>query len=91
MTGLIQLTDVEIDAVAGGNGLSQAISITANQTNTSTVTQTATATNNGAVGATASGTSSTAVAVGASASNEALVSQGNVIAASNSIRFGHRH
>jgi hypothetical protein len=89
MTGLIQLTDVEIDAVSGGN-ISQAIGISATQTNTSTVTQTATATNTGAVGATASGTNSLAAAVGASASNTALVSQGNVIAASNSIRFG-RH
>jgi len=88
MTGLIQLTDVEIDAVAGGN-ISQSIGISASQTNGSSVSQTATATNTGAVGAAANGTNSLAAAVGASASNTALVSQGNVIAASNSIRFGH--
>jgi phage gp45-like len=70
MSDLIQLTDAEIDLVAGGN---------ISQSNTSTVTQTATATNYGAVSATASGTNSVAAAVGADASNSALVAQVNSV------------
>jgi hypothetical protein len=70
MTDLIQLSDVEIAAVAGG-----AIS----QSNSSTVTQTATATNSGTVTASASGTGSLAAAAGAEASNFAEVSQVNVV------------
>jgi hypothetical protein len=89
MTDLIQLTDTEIAAVAGG-AIGQGINITASQSNTSSVTQSATAVNTGAVSATASGTGSTAAAAGAEASNVALVSQTNAIVASNSIRFG-RH
>ena len=46
MTDLIQLTDVEIAAVAGG-AITQTASVNAHQTNSSTVTQTATATNSG--------------------------------------------
>jgi hypothetical protein len=88
MIELIQLTDTEIDAVAGGN-LSQSISISARQTNSSTVSQTATATNSGAVTATA-GAGGTAAAAGAEASNVAVVSQTNAILAANSIRFGWR-
>jgi hypothetical protein len=88
MTELIQLTDVEIDAVAGGNGITQSISIRATQTNTSSVTQTATATNSGRVTASATGTGSVAVAAGAAASNVAVVSQANAIFAANSLRFG---
>jgi hypothetical protein len=88
MTDLIQLTDTEIAAVAGG-AITQSISIVASQSNSSSVTQSATAVNTGAVSATASGTGSTAAAAGAEASNIALVSQTNAIVASNSIRFGH--
>jgi hypothetical protein len=89
MTYLIQLSDAEIAAVAGG-----AISQTGNanynsQTNTSTVTQTATATNSGNVTATASGYGSLAAAAGAEASNYASVSQRNSISVSNSVRFHH--
>jgi len=86
MSDLIQLTDVEIAAVAGG-AISQSISISATQRNTSTVTQTATASNTGRV--TATGTGAIAAAVGVAASNFAAVSQTNVIVAINSVRFGH--
>jgi hypothetical protein len=89
MTDLIQLTDAEIAAVAGGN-ISQSIGISATQTNSSSISQSATATNSGGVAAGASGTNSTAIAIGAAASNTAEVSQTNAIIASNSIRFG-RH
>jgi len=88
MTELIQLTDAEIDAVAGGNGITQYISIRATQTNTSSVAQTATATNSGRVTASATGTGSVAAAAGAEASNVAVVSQANAIFAANSLRFG---
>ena len=88
MTDLIQLTDVEIAAVAGG-AIWQSIDIDASQSNTSTVTQTATASNTGRVTATATGTGAIAAAVGATASNFAAVSQINVIVAVNSARFGH--
>jgi hypothetical protein len=86
MSDLIQLTDVEIAAVAGG-AISQSIYIDADQSNRSTVTQTATATNYGAVSARASGYDALAAAVGASASNVAVVSQTNAIAAANSVRY----
>jgi hypothetical protein len=89
MTDMILLTDAEIAAVAGG-AIGQGINITATQQNSSTVNQTASATNTGAVTATASGTNSVAAAVGASASNFADVSQANILAATNSGRFG-RH
>jgi hypothetical protein len=89
MTDMSLLTDAEIAAVAGG-AISQSISISATQRNSSTVTQSATATNSGAVTANATGAGATAAAVGASASNFAAVSQANIIAASNSVRFG-RH
>jgi hypothetical protein len=88
MTDLIQLTDTEIAAVAGG-AIGQGITIQASQSNSSTVSQSATATNTGAVSATA-GAGGLAAAVGAEASNVALVSQTNAIVASNSVRFG-RH
>jgi len=88
MSDLIQLTDVEIAAVAGG-AISQSTSISATQRNTSIVTQTATASNTGRVTATATGTGAIAAAVGAAASNFAVVSQTNVIVAVNSVRFGH--
>jgi hypothetical protein len=87
MTDMSLLTDAEIAAVAGG-AISQSISISATQRNSSTVTQTATATNSGRVTATATGTATLAVAVGAEANNTAVVSQANVVAASNSIQFG---
>jgi len=86
MTDLIQLSDVEIAAVAGGV-ITQSVSISASQSNTSSVTQSATATNRGNVSATASGAYATAAAVGASASNYADVSQRNSISATNSVRF----
>jgi hypothetical protein len=44
MTDLIQLSDAEIAAVAGG-AIDQSISISATQTNSSYVSQSATATN----------------------------------------------
>jgi phage tail sheath gpL-like len=82
MSDLIQLSDLEIAAVAGGaqtNDISQS--------NSSTVTQTATATNSGAVTATVgAGSFNTAAAVGASASNFAEVVQSNHARASNSVR-----
>jgi hypothetical protein len=89
MTDMSLLTDAEIAAVAGG-AISQSISISATQRNTSSVSQSATATNSGRVTATATGTATLAVAVGAEANNTAVVSQTNAIVASNSVRFG-RH
>jgi hypothetical protein len=85
MTHLIQLSDAEIAAVAGG-AIDQSISISATQTNSSSISQSATASNSGAVTATAS-YGGTAVAIGAAASNTALVSQTNAIFASNSVRL----
>jgi hypothetical protein len=89
MTDLIQLTDVEIAAVAGGT-ISQSISVGASQSNSSSVSQSASASNSGAVTASAWGYDALAAAAGAQASNTAVVSQANVITASNSVRFG-RH
>jgi hypothetical protein len=86
MTDLIQLSDVEIAAVSGG-AIFQSIGISASQSNTSSVSQTAVASNSGAVTAVASGYRATAAAAGAQASNAALVSQRNVIAASNNLWF----
>jgi hypothetical protein len=83
MTDLLQLTDVEIAAVAGG-AISQSASVSAHQSNSSSVSQTAAATNSGAVSATnGAGNGNTAAAVGASSSNVALVTQVNVARASN--------
>ena len=89
MSDLIQLSDAEIAAVAGG--VTQSISISASQSNTSSVTQSATATNSGAVTATASGKDSLAAAAGAEASNTAVVSQANVIAAVNFSSSSRHH
>jgi len=86
MTTLIQLSDAEVAAVAGGQ-LSQSISITARQSNSSSVTQSASATNSGRVTATA-GAGGTAAAVGASATNLAAVRQTNAVIAVNFARFG---
>ena len=86
MTDLIQLSDAEIAAVAGG-AIDQSISISASQSNSSTVSQTASASNSGAVTATASGAGSTAAAAGAEANNTAVVRQANAIAAANSVRI----
>jgi hypothetical protein len=86
MTDLIQLSDVEIAAVSGGN-ISQSIGITASQSNSSSVSQSAVASNSGAVTAAASGSGALAAAAGAEASNVALVSQRNVIAARNNLWF----
>jgi hypothetical protein len=89
MADLIQLTNAEIDLVAGG--VYQNIYISASQSNSSSVSQSATATNSGAVSATANGNSVggslTVAAVGAEATNTALVSQANVIRAANVYRF----
>jgi hypothetical protein len=84
MTDLIQMSDVEIAAVAGGFA-----SVSATQTNNSTVNQTASATNSGTVSATNSGGGSgnTAAAAGAEASNFAEVSQVNVARATNHTRI----
>jgi len=81
------MTEAEVAAVAGG--VWQSISISASQSNTSSITQAASATNTGAVTATASGYGSLAAAAGAEATNIASVSQVNAIVASNSVRFGY--
>jgi hypothetical protein len=86
MTDLIQLSEVEIAAVAGG-AIDQDISISATQTNSSSISQSATASNSGAVTAAASDPNSTAIAIGAAASNTAVVSQANIISARNSVRI----
>ena len=80
MSDLIQLTEAEIDAVAGG--VEQVITIgtlSATQSAASTLTQTVSASNTGAVTATASGAGSVAAAAGAEASAYASVSQRNSI------------
>ena len=83
MSDLIQLSDVEIAAVAGGLAF-----VSADQSNSSTVTQTATATNSGAVSATnGAGSNNTAAAAGAEADNTAIVTQVNVARASNHTRI----
>ena len=83
MTDLIQLSDVEIAAVAGG-----VATVNATQTNNSTVNQTASATNSGAVSASNGiGSFNTAAAAGAEASNTAIVTQVNVARASNRTRI----
>jgi hypothetical protein len=89
MSDLIQLTDAEIAAVSGG-AISQSISLTATQSNSSTVSQSSSASNSGAVTATASGTNGTAAAAGAESSNFALVGQANIVAALNSVRIRGR-
>jgi 3-hydroxy-3-methylglutaryl CoA synthase len=88
LTTLIQLSDAEIAAVAGG-AIDQSISITASQSNSSDVSQSATASNSGRVTATA-GAGGTAAAVGASATNFAAVTQTNIVVALNLARFGRR-
>lgn len=83
MSDLIQLSDVEIAAVAGGLAF-----VSADQSNSSTVTQTATATNSGAVSATnGAGSFNTAAAAGAEADNTAIVTQVNVARATNHTRI----
>jgi hypothetical protein len=77
MTDLIQLSDAEIAAVAGG-AVDQAINISASQSNSSTLTQTATASGRGA----------SATAIGAAATNVASVTQSNTISAANLFRRG---
>jgi hypothetical protein len=86
MTTLIQLSDAEVAAVAGGQ-LSQTISISASQSNRSSVSQSATASNSGAVTANA-GANGLAAAVGAQATNTAVVTQTNAVIALNIARFG---
>jgi len=86
MTDLIQLSDAEIAAVAGG-AISQSLTVSATQSNSSDISQSATAVNYGAVTATASGYGATAAAVGAAANNYAAVSQTNAILALNSVRI----
>jgi hypothetical protein len=81
MTDLIQLSDAEIAAVAGGD-VDQSISISASQSNSSSVYQSASSSNSGAVTATA-GAGGTATAIGSAASNTAYVSQSNAIIAAN--------
>ena len=87
MTDLIQLNDVEIAAVAGGD-IYQSASVYAYQSNSSSVDQYASATNSGEVSASnGAGSGNTAAAVGASASNTAIVTQVNAALALNRIRL----
>jgi hypothetical protein len=85
MNDLIQLTEAEIAAVAGG--IYQNIYISATQSNSSYVTQSATAVNYGAVTATANGYGAVAAAAGAEANNTAVVLQANSIKALNTVRY----
>jgi hypothetical protein len=83
MSDLIQLSDAEIAAVAGG-----VATVTAHQTNSSSVSQSASATNSGAVSASnGAGSNNFAAAAGAEASNTAVVTQVNVARASNRFSF----
>jgi hypothetical protein len=88
MTDLIQLNDVEIAGVAGGEDIYQSSSVYAEQSNSSSVSQYASAYNSGAVSASnGAGSGNTAAAVGSSASNAAIVTQVNAALALNRIRF----
>ena len=87
MTDLIQLNDVEIAAVAGGD-ISQSASVTAYQSNSSSVSQSAYATNYGNVSAmNGAGSGNVAAAAGAEANNTAIVTQVNAALALNRLRF----
>jgi len=88
MTELVELTDAEIEAVAGGT--KQIINIYATQSNSSTVTQTASATNSGSVSATA-GAGGTAAAAGAESSNIAMLSQANLIVVTTTVAGHNGH
>ena len=86
MTDLIQLNDVEIAAVAGGD-ISQSANVSAYQSNSSYVSQSAYANNYGDVSASnGAGSGNVAAAVGASANNTAIVTQVNAALALNRIR-----
>ena len=86
MTDLIQLDDIEIAAVAGGD-ISQSASVYAYQ-NSSSVDQYASAYNSGDVSASnGDGSYNVAAAVGASANNTAVVTQVNAALALNRISF----
>ena len=87
MTRPVVLTDAEAALVSGG-AISQTITISAFQRNTSSVSETAVATNSGRVTATASGVSVLAAAVGAESSNTALVIQASVVETLNIVRLG---
>ena len=87
MTDLIQLDDIEIAAVAGGD-ISQSASVYAVQYNSSSVDQYASAYNSGDVSASnGDGSYNVAAAVGASANNTAVVTQVNAALALNRISF----
>jgi hypothetical protein len=87
MTDLIQLNDVEIAGVAGGD-IYQSSSVYAEQSNSSSVSQYASATNSGAVSASnGAGSGNIAAAAGAEANNTAIVTQVNAALALNRIRF----
>ena len=76
MSDLVQLTDAEVDLVAGGQlSAGEAAKAGLVQANISTITQSASAANSGAVTASGSG----AIAIGAAASNTALVGQENLL------------
>jgi hypothetical protein len=87
MTSLVVLTDAEA-ALVGGGAITQTISISVLQQNTSTVSQTAIATNAGRVSATVAGVSVIATAVGSECGNAAVVLSANVVEALNSFRLG---
>jgi len=87
MTSPVVLTDAEAALVSGG-AITQTISISASQRNTSSVLETAVATNSGRVTATAAGVRVLAAAVGAESSNTAVVIQANVIETLNIVRLG---
>lgn len=76
MEKLVQLTETEIETVAGGWPLVSDSNIVA-MVNYSSVSQSATVTNTGAVTATSSGASSLAAASGASADQSVTVAQAN--------------
>ena len=85
MTDLIQLDDVEIAAVAGGD-IYQSASVYAVQYNSSSVDQYASAYNSGAVSASnGAGSGNIAAAAGAEANNTAIVTQVNAALALNRI------
>ena len=87
MTDLIQLNDVEIAGVAGGD-IYQSSSVYAEQSNSSSVSQYASAYNSGAVSASnGAGSGNIAAAAGAEANNTAIVTQVNAALALNRIRF----
>ncbi len=87
MTSLVVLTDFEA-ALVGGGVITQTISVSVLQQDTSTVSSTAIATNAGHLSATVAGTRVIPTVVGAASRNAAVVLAANEVKLLNSLRLG---